>query len=59
MVDYFKTDLENLHQALVNKDLSSAELVKETFAKIETIDPKIEAFLALNKEQTDYTKLGQ
>lgn len=51
MVDYFKTDLENLHQALVNKDLSSAELVKETFAKIETIDPKIEAFLALNKEQ--------
>lgn len=51
MVDYFKTDLENLHQALVNKDLSSAELVKETLAKIETIDPKIEAFLALNKEQ--------
>lgn len=51
MVDYFKTDLENLHQALVNKDLSSAELVKETFAKIETIDPKIDAFLALNKEQ--------
>lgn len=51
MVDYFKTDLEDLHQALVNKDLSSAELVKETFAKIETIDPKIEAFLALNKEQ--------
>ena len=51
MVDYFKNDLESLHQALVNKDLSSEELVKSTFAKIETIDPKIEAFLALNKDQ--------
>ena len=50
-MDYFKTDLTSLHQALVTKKISVQELVKDTFATIKQRDQKIEAFLALNEQQ--------
>lgn len=50
-MDYFKTDLVSLHEALVNKQIGVEELVKDTFATIKERDQKIEAFLALNEEQ--------
>lgn len=50
-MDYFKTDLKGVHEALVKKDLSVEELTQETFATIKDLDQKIDAFLALNEEK--------
>ncbi len=50
-MDYFKTDLKGVHEALVKKDLSVEELTQETFATIKDRDQKIDAFLALNEEK--------
>lgn len=40
-----------LHQKFVSKEISAAEIVKHTFGRIEAIDPKVNAFLSLFKEQ--------
>lgn len=50
MSKYSET-LKSLHEGLVNKEFSSVELTKEAFKRIEEIDPKIEAFLALNEAE--------
>lgn len=49
-MDYFKQDLSSLHDSLVNKEMSSEELTKATFAEIKARDSKISAFLAMNEE---------
>jgi aspartyl-tRNA(Asn)/glutamyl-tRNA(Gln) amidotransferase subunit A len=49
-VDYFKLDIDQLHSALVSGELTAADLTAQTLAGIRTVDPEIEAFLALNPE---------
>ena len=47
-MDYFTTDIDSLHAQLVAGTITSADLTKETLAKIAEIDPDIDAFLNLN-----------
>lgn len=47
-MDYFTTDIDSLHAQLVAGTITSADLTKETLAKIAAIDPDIDAFLNLN-----------
>ncbi|MCI1986451.1 MAG: Asp-tRNA(Asn)/Glu-tRNA(Gln) amidotransferase subunit GatA [Lactobacillus sp.] len=49
-MDYFKLDIDQLHSALVSGELTAADLTAQTLAGIRTVDPEIEAFLALNPE---------
>ncbi|MFD1483651.1 Asp-tRNA(Asn)/Glu-tRNA(Gln) amidotransferase subunit GatA [Lacticaseibacillus baoqingensis] len=47
-MDYFKLDIDQLHQALVNGELTAADLTAQTLEGIRAIDPQIDAFLTLN-----------
>jgi aspartyl-tRNA(Asn)/glutamyl-tRNA(Gln) amidotransferase subunit A len=47
-LDYFTTDIDSLHAQLVAGTIISADLTKDTLAKIAEIDPDIDAFLNLN-----------
>ncbi|KRM13314.1 Asp-tRNA(Asn)/Glu-tRNA(Gln) amidotransferase subunit GatA [Paucilactobacillus suebicus] len=49
-MNYYDTDLTQLHDDLVNKKISATELTKSTFENIKSTDDKIEAFLTLNEE---------
>ena len=42
--------IEELHELLVNKELTVEELVNSTFDYIETVEPTIGAFISLDKE---------
>ena len=47
-MDYFKTNLDQLHEQLRSGKLTSRQLVDETLAGIDKIDPEVAAFLAIN-----------
>lgn len=49
-MDYFTTDIDSLHAQLVAGTITSADLTKDTLAKIAEIDPDIDAFLNLNDQ---------
>lgn len=49
-MNFFNETLSSLHEGLKNKEYSSVELTKESFKRIAEVDPKINAFLALNEE---------
>ncbi|WP_288529217.1 Asp-tRNA(Asn)/Glu-tRNA(Gln) amidotransferase subunit GatA [uncultured Secundilactobacillus sp.] len=49
-MNYFGKDLATLHDDLLNKKITVVDLVQQTFDNIDKTDPKIDAFLALNKE---------
>lgn len=49
-MDYFKNDLTSIHNGLVKREFSAAELTAETFKQIKARDQKIESFLTLNEE---------
>ena len=49
-MDFYQTDLSQLHADLVNKKISATELTKETFDHIEGNDDQVKAFLTMNKE---------
>lgn len=49
-MDFFNESVVSLHDQLVNKQLSAAELTKATFANITKIDPQLQAFLTLNED---------
>lgn len=49
-MDFFNESVVSLHDQLVNKQLSAAELTKATFANIAKIDPQLQAFLTLNED---------
>lgn len=49
-MNYFKESIDSLHEKLVNKEITAEELTKQTFENIDQTDPKVAAFLALNKE---------
>src|SRR5699024_12295783 len=50
-MDFLHTDIEKLHEQLVNKEITSVDLVKETLANIEQTDAKYDAFLATMSEK--------
>jgi aspartyl-tRNA(Asn)/glutamyl-tRNA(Gln) amidotransferase subunit A len=41
----------DLHQKFLNKELSAVEIITHTFQRIEALDPKVQSFLSLFKEQ--------
>jgi aspartyl-tRNA(Asn)/glutamyl-tRNA(Gln) amidotransferase subunit A len=49
-VDYYKTDIEQLHSDLVAGKTTSADLTDATFKAIAAKDDDVQAFLALNEE---------
>ncbi len=51
MEKLYTKSLEELHQLLVNKEISAEDLTKDTFARIEKTDGTMQAFLALNEEK--------
>src|SRR5699024_12386742 len=50
-MDFLHTDIEKLHEQLVNKEITSVDLVKETLANIEQTDAKYDAFLGTMSEK--------
>ncbi|USS92969.1 Asp-tRNA(Asn)/Glu-tRNA(Gln) amidotransferase subunit GatA [Fructilactobacillus ixorae] len=48
-MNYFDRDLESVHQQLVNGDVTSAELTKQTLANIAAQEPDLQAYLAMNE----------
>ncbi|MBX4172136.1 Asp-tRNA(Asn)/Glu-tRNA(Gln) amidotransferase subunit GatA [Weissella viridescens] len=50
-MDFLHTDLETLHQQLVDKEITATELVEATLANIDATDPEYAAFLTVMKEE--------
>ena len=46
----FQGSIQDLHQKLVNKELTVVELIEATFDRIEATDEVLNAFLTLDKE---------
>ncbi|UJF15449.1 Asp-tRNA(Asn)/Glu-tRNA(Gln) amidotransferase subunit GatA [Jeotgalibaca sp. MA1X17-3] len=49
-MNIFDETLTSLHEGLVSKKFTSVELTEEAFRRIAEVDPKVDAFLTLNKE---------
>ena len=49
-MDFYQTDLSQLHDDLVNKKISASELTKVTFDHIKANDDQVKAFLTLNED---------
>lgn len=49
-MDFYQTDLTQLHDDLVNKKISATELTKETFDHIKGNDDQVKAFITLNED---------
>ncbi len=49
-MDFYQTDLSQLHDDLVNKKISASELTKATFDHIKANDDQVKAFLTLNED---------
>jgi aspartyl-tRNA(Asn)/glutamyl-tRNA(Gln) amidotransferase subunit A len=49
-MDFYQTDLSQLHDDLVNKKISASELTKATFDHIKANDDHVKAFLTLNED---------
>lgn len=50
MMSLFQGSIQDLHQKLVNKELTVVELIEATFDRIEATDEVLNAFLTLDKE---------
>ena len=49
-MDFYQTDLTQLHDDLVNKKISATELTKETFDHIKGNEDQVKAFINLNED---------
>lgn len=49
-MDFYQTDLSQLHADLVNKKVSATELTKATFDHIKANDDQVKAFINLNED---------
>lgn len=49
-MDFYQTDLSQLHDDLVNKKISATELTKATFDHIKANDDQVKAFINLNED---------
>ncbi|SFC24951.1 aspartyl/glutamyl-tRNA(Asn/Gln) amidotransferase subunit A [Alkalibacterium subtropicum] len=50
-MNFLAHTLEELHEKLVNKELTAVELMESVYANIEETDERVGAFLTLNKEE--------
>ncbi|PIO83974.1 aspartyl/glutamyl-tRNA amidotransferase subunit A [Loigolactobacillus backii] len=50
-MNYFTNDLTKIHAQLVNKELTSYDLTKQTITALKETDKKVDAFLTLNEEK--------
>lgn len=50
-MNYFKYSIEELHDMLVKKEITAEDLMTETLNNIDDTDPKINAFITLNKQK--------
>jgi Asp-tRNAAsn/Glu-tRNAGln amidotransferase A subunit and related amidases len=50
-MNYLETDLQSLHQQLVNHDLTAVDLVKDTMAAIDEHEPQLNAFITTNQKK--------
>ena len=50
-MDFYRTDLSQLHDDLVNKKISASELTKETFDHIKANEDQVKAFITLNEDE--------
>ena len=53
MMTLFDKTSAELQQALLNKEITIADLTKEAYARIDALDGEVGAFLALNKEAAE------
>ena len=53
MISLFDKTSAELQQALLNKEITIADLTKEAYARIDALDGEVGAFLALNKEAAE------
>ncbi|MCT4395644.1 Asp-tRNA(Asn)/Glu-tRNA(Gln) amidotransferase subunit GatA [Periweissella beninensis] len=49
-MNYFETDLTQLHDQLVNKEISSVELTQATLANIKKTETNVNAFITVNDD---------
>ena len=49
-MNYFDTDLTTLHEKLVNKEITSEQLTKETLATIKADNDKLNAYITIDEE---------
>ena len=47
----YQGSIKELHQQLVNKERSAVEIAQTTLKQIETVEPKVKAFLAVTADQ--------
>ncbi|MDR3240901.1 MAG: Asp-tRNA(Asn)/Glu-tRNA(Gln) amidotransferase subunit GatA [Lactobacillaceae bacterium] len=52
-MNFFDTDLTDLHQKLVTKEISARELTEQTLAKIEATDERYDAFITLMNDKAE------
>ena len=50
-MDFYQTDLSQLHDDLVNKKISASELTKETFDHIKANEDQVKAFITLHDDE--------
>ncbi|ANZ57963.1 aspartyl/glutamyl-tRNA amidotransferase subunit A [Fructilactobacillus lindneri] len=55
-MNYFDNDLESVHQQLVNGDITSEELTKQTIDKINSEADDIQAYLSMNDQAIEKAK---
>jgi aspartyl-tRNA(Asn)/glutamyl-tRNA(Gln) amidotransferase subunit A len=46
----YQTNIKQLHQQLINKERSAVEIAQETLERIETLEPKVKAFLSVTAD---------
>lgn len=51
MTELHNKSIKELHELLVNKEITAVELTKATFDRIKATEPNIEAFITLNEEK--------
>ena len=49
-VELYNETIKSLHNKLVNKEISSIELTNSVFARIDEVEPKVQAYISCNKE---------
>ena len=50
-MDFLHTDLETLHEQLVNKEITAVELAQATLDNIAATDDTYEAFITVMKDE--------
>jgi len=50
MSELYKKSLSELHKLLLKKEVSSEELIKDTFRRIKKVEPAVESFLKIDED---------